>query len=299
MDDEEEEDLYETLQVSPKAEPEVIEAAFRRLARKYHPDANGVGADDARMKRLNAAFGVLRDAGARQRYDNERRRRRARKKKQGRKPSRKRTGKRREETGRADGARVEESEPHAPESNRPPYTGTADPNRSRRYLAYLILGATILITAMIIDGTRGTPRGNQRTRPSPVVRPAPPPLPAERTITYAFEHLWPGGTVGACSEIRVSGPISLGNEDVLRRHFASEAGQWKVGGRSGSAYRPIQSCSAVPRRTLAICELPSILPTGLSHLRAAPRQMRVYSPAEFQTGGDWCANEGGLWRRAD
>lgn len=33
-------DPYEILQVSKNAETEVIEAAYRRLARKYHPDAN-------------------------------------------------------------------------------------------------------------------------------------------------------------------------------------------------------------------------------------------------------------------
>ena len=33
-------DPYKTLQVDPEAEDEVIAAAYRRLARKYHPDAN-------------------------------------------------------------------------------------------------------------------------------------------------------------------------------------------------------------------------------------------------------------------
>src|SRR3954463_9996134 len=33
-------DLYRTLQVDPLAEHAVIEAAYRRLARKYHPDLN-------------------------------------------------------------------------------------------------------------------------------------------------------------------------------------------------------------------------------------------------------------------
>ena len=34
------EDLYKVLQVDPHAEPEVVDAAFRRMARKYHPDVN-------------------------------------------------------------------------------------------------------------------------------------------------------------------------------------------------------------------------------------------------------------------
>ena len=33
-------DWYEVLQVSPNAEHDVIEAAYRRLSRKYHPDVN-------------------------------------------------------------------------------------------------------------------------------------------------------------------------------------------------------------------------------------------------------------------
>ena len=31
-------DLYKVLQVDPEAEHEVVQAAYRRLARKYHPD---------------------------------------------------------------------------------------------------------------------------------------------------------------------------------------------------------------------------------------------------------------------
>ena len=34
-------DFYRVLQVDPSADPDVIEAAYKRLARKYHPDHNG------------------------------------------------------------------------------------------------------------------------------------------------------------------------------------------------------------------------------------------------------------------
>ncbi|HSD83576.1 MAG TPA: DnaJ domain-containing protein, partial [Anaerolineae bacterium] len=34
---------YQILQVVPQAEPEVIEAAYRRLMRKYHPDVLALG----------------------------------------------------------------------------------------------------------------------------------------------------------------------------------------------------------------------------------------------------------------
>src|SRR5215472_12300555 len=61
--------LYEILQVDPRAEPEVLEAAFRRLARKYHPDVSRTSDSVERMKELNAAYEVLRDPARRADYD--------------------------------------------------------------------------------------------------------------------------------------------------------------------------------------------------------------------------------------
>lgn len=65
------EDLYAVLQVHWLADADVIEAAFRRLARKYHPDT-GAARDGEQMKRLNAAYAVLRDPMRRKEYDRER-----------------------------------------------------------------------------------------------------------------------------------------------------------------------------------------------------------------------------------
>lgn len=62
-------DYYLILQVHPRASPEVIQAAYRRLARAYHPDANE-GADDAAMQELNEAYAVLSDPAQRARYDH-------------------------------------------------------------------------------------------------------------------------------------------------------------------------------------------------------------------------------------
>ena len=54
-------DPYKVLQVDHEAEGEVIEAAYRRLARKYHPDvAPGPDAQE-RMVRINQAWEMLRD----------------------------------------------------------------------------------------------------------------------------------------------------------------------------------------------------------------------------------------------
>jgi len=59
-------DYYEVLQVHPRAESEVIRAAYRTLARKYHPD---LGGDPGRMIALNDAWDVLGDPVRRAEYD--------------------------------------------------------------------------------------------------------------------------------------------------------------------------------------------------------------------------------------
>jgi curved DNA-binding protein CbpA len=63
-------DLYRVLQVEPSAEQAVIEAAYRRLARRYHPDLNrdDPSAEEL-MKRINEAFRVLGNAALRADYD--------------------------------------------------------------------------------------------------------------------------------------------------------------------------------------------------------------------------------------
>ena len=63
-------DLYRVLQVDPSADPEVIEAAYKRLAHKYHPDHNtGDPVAEEQMKRINEAYRVLGRAGPRADYD--------------------------------------------------------------------------------------------------------------------------------------------------------------------------------------------------------------------------------------
>jgi len=58
---------YLVLQVDPSADPIVIQAAYRALARRYHPD--GLAPDAARMAELNRAYQALRDPDARRRHD--------------------------------------------------------------------------------------------------------------------------------------------------------------------------------------------------------------------------------------
>jgi len=71
-------DAYKILQVDSEADPEVIQAAYRRLAQKFHPDLAG-GPDTVegreaarRMVALNAAWEVLGDERRRAEYDHER-----------------------------------------------------------------------------------------------------------------------------------------------------------------------------------------------------------------------------------
>ena len=65
------EDYYEILQVHPSAELEVIRAAYRKLAQKYHPDINKDPAAGERMKKINLAYEVLSDPEKRKHYDSE------------------------------------------------------------------------------------------------------------------------------------------------------------------------------------------------------------------------------------
>jgi len=62
-------DYYETLGVSRTASEEEIKKAFRKLARKYHPDvAKGKGTEE-KFKEINEAYEVLGDPGKRKKYD--------------------------------------------------------------------------------------------------------------------------------------------------------------------------------------------------------------------------------------
>ena len=64
------EDFYKILGVKKDAKPEEIKKAYRRLARKYHPDVNpGDQAAEDRFKQMSEAFDVLSDPKKRKVYD--------------------------------------------------------------------------------------------------------------------------------------------------------------------------------------------------------------------------------------
>lgn len=63
---------YDVLGVSPETPPVVIKAAFRALAKEYHPDSSAeAAADPERFIELQDAYAVLSDPVARSSYDGE------------------------------------------------------------------------------------------------------------------------------------------------------------------------------------------------------------------------------------
>ena len=68
-----EKDYYKALGVSKTAKPAEIKAAYRKLARKYHPDANkGDASAEERFKEISEANDILGDAKRRKEYDEAR-----------------------------------------------------------------------------------------------------------------------------------------------------------------------------------------------------------------------------------
>jgi len=61
--------LYETLEVNENASTNEIKKAYRKLARKYHPDVNKSKDAEEKFKEINAAYEVLSDAQKKQQYD--------------------------------------------------------------------------------------------------------------------------------------------------------------------------------------------------------------------------------------
>ena len=62
-------DYYETLGVKPDASDADIKSAYRRLARKYHPDVSKESGAEEKFKSVNEAYEALKDSSRRKAYD--------------------------------------------------------------------------------------------------------------------------------------------------------------------------------------------------------------------------------------
>ena len=63
-------DYYEILGIKRDATASEIKSAYRKLARKYHPDVNKTKEAEAKFKDINEAYEVLSDKNKRSRYDS-------------------------------------------------------------------------------------------------------------------------------------------------------------------------------------------------------------------------------------
>src|SRR5690242_21398590 len=62
-------DYYKVLGVDKKASQDDIKKAYRKLARKYHPDTNKDAGAEERFKEISEAYDVLGDEDKRKKYD--------------------------------------------------------------------------------------------------------------------------------------------------------------------------------------------------------------------------------------
>jgi len=62
-------DYYATLGVAKSASQEEIQRAYRKLARKYHPDINKASGAEEKFKDIGEAYEVLKDPDKRAKYD--------------------------------------------------------------------------------------------------------------------------------------------------------------------------------------------------------------------------------------
>ena len=142
--------FYELLQVSENADQEIIQAAYRRLVLRYHPDRSSEPNAAEMTQRLNDAYAILSDPVRRAEYDRERRGS---------------TGRPSSGTGRS---RPNPPPPPRPPPPRPPHAeGNADSNDrfsgNVKWVAFALAGfvAVMVVVGVVVDNS-GSGSGNER-----------------------------------------------------------------------------------------------------------------------------------------
>ena len=140
-------DYYAILGVAPGAQFAVIQAAYRDLMRRFHPDVNASAEADARAKAINEAYACLRDEERRAGYDWQRRAR---------------SGQKRSAYSRAAYARSSSASSDGDDAPRPGWSGpTTAGVRSRAFTLTwgkaVGLGIAALITLITFAMTSATP----------------------------------------------------------------------------------------------------------------------------------------------
>lgn len=220
-------DLYRELEVDASASGETIEAAFRSLMRRNHPDvASNRAAALARAKRLNVARDWLVDPERRAEYDAHRQ------------ASRPMSGRRRREGGPPTNGHPRDSAANNPPANRRrtaprgPQRSLAESTGEKRPLALLLAGVAlfavvVIAVAFLLPGVTGsstspgtTPDGSSPAGASlsdgasasgavkacPTSQPAPLPAGQKRTVTIET----PKGAIVITVDGTLS-PIAAGN----------------------------------------------------------------------------------------
>ena len=149
-------DYYAILGVAPGAHYAVIQAAYRELMRRFHPDVNASAEADARAKAINEAYACLRDEARRASYDWQRRTRTAHARSAYARSARARSAYARSANGTA--ADVEsESVPSRPGWSGPSSAGVRSKAFTPSWGKAVGLGIAALITLITFAMTSATP----------------------------------------------------------------------------------------------------------------------------------------------